>query len=78
MSNCPSKIGMRSLARWTTTRRKERYECAFCSERTSDDPRWVRMSLHWERSVGWQQIGAHFACLQAALRPGFPLYDGLG
>ena len=56
---------------------KEHYECAFCSESTSDDPRWVRVSLHWERSVEWQQIGAHFACLQAALRPGFPLYDGL-
>jgi hypothetical protein len=43
----------------------------------SDDPRWVRISLDWEHSVGSQQFGAHFACLQAAVRPGFPLYDGL-
>ena len=53
------------------------YECAFCGASTSDDPRWVRVSLEWERSEGVQQLGAHFACLRAALRPGFPLLDGL-
>lgn len=56
---------------------RERYQCAFCGEGTSDDPRWVRMSLEWDHSAAWQQIGAHFACLQAALQPGFPLHDGL-
>lgn len=53
------------------------YACAFCSEGTADDPRWIRIDLRWDHSEASQQLGAHFACLQAALRPGFPLYDGL-
>ena len=53
------------------------YNCGFCGEDTVDDPRWVFMSLNWVHSEGIQQLGAHFACLQAALRPGFPLDDGL-
>jgi hypothetical protein len=55
----------------------EPYECAFCGTGTSDDPRWIHISLEWEHGAALQQIGAHFACLRAALRPGFPLYDGL-
>jgi hypothetical protein len=54
-----------------------RYSCAFCDEATADDPRWVRIELSWDHSEASQQLGAHFACLQAKLRPGFPLYDGL-
>jgi hypothetical protein len=53
------------------------YSCAFCDGDTTDDPRWVRMDLSWDHSEAHQQLGAHFACLQAALTPGFPLYDGL-
>ncbi len=68
---------MRSLAGMGGEPETGPYQCAFCGEDTSDDPRWVRMSLEWEYGEAWQQIGAHFACLQAALRPGFPLYDGL-
>ena len=53
------------------------YSCALCGETTADDPRRVRMELSWDHSEASQELGARFACLQAALRPGFPLYDGL-
>jgi hypothetical protein len=53
------------------------YNCAFCGEDTVDDPRRVHISLSWDHDAASQQLGAHFACLPAALRPGFPLYDGL-
>jgi hypothetical protein len=53
------------------------YGCGFCGESVRDDPRWVRVDLSWDHSQARQQLGAHFACLQAALQPGFPLYDGV-
>jgi hypothetical protein len=53
------------------------YQCAFCGNDVTDDPRWVRIDLRWDHSEAFQQIGAHFLCLQTALAPGFPLYDGI-
>jgi len=53
------------------------YECGFCREGVSDDPLWVRIDLRWDNKIHRQQLGAHFACLKAALRPGFPLYDDI-
>ncbi len=50
---------------------------ALLRESTTEDPRWVRIDLSWEHIGTSQQLGAHFACLKAALRPGFPPYDGL-
>jgi hypothetical protein len=47
------------------------YNCAFCSEDTADDPRRVHISLSWDHSVATQRLGAHFGCLQAALRADF-------
>jgi hypothetical protein len=51
----------------------EQFVCAFCGEKTDDDPRYVRIDLTWTHSVATQQLGAHMACLEAALQPGFPL-----
>lgn len=53
------------------------YTCAFCGGDVGDDPRWVRINLSWDHSEASQQFGAHFLCLESALAPGFPLYDGL-
>lgn len=55
----------------------EQFVCAFCGKNTEDDPRYVRIDLTWTHSVAAQQLGAHLACLEAALRPGFPLADGI-
>jgi hypothetical protein len=54
-----------------------RYECAFCGLDTDDDPRYAWIDLSWEHTVATQRLGAHMACLEAAVRPGFPLLDGL-
>lgn len=51
----------------------EQYSCAFCGGATTDDPRYVRIELSWIHRPGNQVIGAHHACLVAALPPGFPL-----
>jgi hypothetical protein len=53
------------------------YQCAFCGNAVSDDPRWVRVDLSWEHSTASQQFGADFNCLKNALQPDFPLYDGV-
>ena len=50
---------------------------AFCGNDTSDDPRYVRIDLSWPYSEATQQLGAHMACLEAALQPDFPLADGI-
>jgi hypothetical protein len=55
----------------------EQFVCAFCGKSTENDPRYVRIDLAWTHSVATQSLGAHMACLEAALQPGFPLGDGI-
>ena len=55
----------------------ERFVCSFCGGDTDDDPRYVCIDLSWPYSVAKQRLGAHHTCLEAALRPGFPLADGI-
>jgi len=52
---------------------RDQYICAFCGEPTTDDPGYIRLDLSWVHSQATQTIGAHHACLAAALQPGFPL-----
>lgn len=49
------------------------YVCGFCGLETTDDPRYIRIDLSWAHSIATQSLGAHHACLVAALKPGFPL-----
>lgn len=51
----------------------EEWTCAFCGDSTVDDPRWVQMRLTWAHTDAGQILGAHHACLVAALEPGFPM-----
>jgi hypothetical protein len=51
---------------------EQQFVCAFCGKNTEDDPRYVRIDLTWTHSLATQHLGAHMACLEAALRPGFP------
>lgn len=51
----------------------EGWQCAFCGENTSDDPRWVQMDISWAHTDTRQSLGAHHACLVSALPPGFPM-----
>ena len=47
--------------------------CGFCGEPTDDEPRYVSLHVTWGHSEASQWIGAHHACLVAALQPRFPL-----
>lgn len=51
----------------------DRFLCGFCGEPTDDDPRYVRLDVSWDHIATSQTIGAHHACLVAALQPRFPL-----
>lgn len=46
---------------------------AFVACETADDPRYIRIDLSWAHSIATQSLGAHHACLVAALKSGFPL-----
>lgn len=50
-----------------------RYICAFCNQSTHDDPRYVHLSLDWPHSGESQSLGAHTACLRAAVHESIPL-----
>ena len=50
----------------------ESWTCAFCRRSTEDDPRAVQIDLSWAHTSMTQSLGAHNACLVAAM-PGFPL-----
>lgn len=50
-----------------------RYVCAFCGQPTADDPQYVHMSLDWPHSGESQGLGAHAACLRAAVHKSIPL-----
>jgi hypothetical protein len=54
----------------------ERFVCAFCGEDTDSAQDYVRMDLSWPTSRASQSLGAHGACLRAAIQPGMPLGDG--
>lgn len=54
----------------------ERFVCAFCGEATDDARDYVRMDLSWPASPAGQSLGAHGACLSAAIQPDVPLGDG--
>lgn len=51
----------------------DRFLCGFCGEPADDEPRYVRLYVSWDHSEASQTIGAHHACLVAALQPRFPL-----
>jgi hypothetical protein len=53
--------------------RAGQFVCGFCGLETTDDPRYIRIDLSWAHSIATQSLGAHHACLIAALKPGFPL-----
>jgi hypothetical protein len=50
-----------------------RYICAFCNQPTDDDPRYVHLALDWPHSGESQALGAHAACLRAAVHQSIPL-----
>jgi len=50
-----------------------RYVCAFCSQPTDDDPRYAQLDLWWPLSGESQSLGAHAACLRAAVQRSIPL-----
>jgi hypothetical protein len=44
--------------------------CAFCGNDTDDDPRYVALRLTFpDAEVLFQDLGAHWACLNAAISP---------
>lgn len=49
------------------------YICAFCNEKTDDDPRYVHLSIDWPLTGESQVLGAHAACLRAAVHASMPL-----
>lgn len=53
-----------------------RYACAFCGQPTDEDPQYVHISVDWAYSGESQALGAHGACLRAALPPSTPLLGG--
>jgi hypothetical protein len=50
-----------------------RYLCAFCNQATDDDPRYAHVTLDWPYSGESQALGAHAACLRAAVHRSIPL-----
>ncbi len=50
-----------------------RYICAFCNQPTNDDPCYVHIGLDWPHSGESQSLGAHAACLRAAVHQAIPL-----
>jgi len=42
-------------------------------EHTEDDPRYVHLRLDWPYSGEFQNLGAHWACLRAAIDESIPL-----
>ena len=51
------------------------YICAFCNRSTDDDPRYVHITLDWPFSGESQSLGAHAACVRAAIHRSIPLAD---
>jgi hypothetical protein len=50
-----------------------RYICAFCNQGTDDDPRYAHLTVDWPYSGESQALGAHAACLRAAVDQSIPL-----
>jgi len=50
-----------------------RYICAFCNQTTNDDPRYAQVDVWWPDSIESQTLGAHTACLRAAVHSSIPL-----
>ncbi len=50
-----------------------RFVCGFCAQATDEDPNYVHMSLDWPYSGETQALGAHAACLRAAIHESIPL-----
>jgi hypothetical protein len=51
----------------------DRFTCAFCGQDTADDPRYAHLTVDWPYSGESQYLGAHAACLRAAVRRSIPL-----
>jgi hypothetical protein len=51
----------------------ERYVCAFCNQKTDDDPRYAEVDLRWPHLGESQGLGAHAACLRAVVHESIPL-----
>lgn len=51
----------------------ERLVCAFCGQDTADDPRYAHLTVDWPYSDESQYLGAHAACLRAAVLRSIPL-----
>ena len=49
------------------------FVCAFCNERTGDDPGYAAIEVEWPLVGGSQALGAHGACLRAAVHASIPL-----
>jgi len=50
-----------------------RYICAFCNQATDDDPRYAHLQIDWPYSGESQALGAHAACLRAAVDASIPI-----
>lgn len=50
-----------------------RFVCAFCNKSTDDDPRYAQLNVAWAFSEATQGLGAHVACLRAAVHDSIPL-----
>ena len=50
-----------------------RYACAFCNQATDEDPQYAHLTLDWPYSGESQALGAHAACLRAAVHKASPL-----
>lgn len=50
-----------------------RYVCAFCAKPTDDEPRYALLTVQWAFSNATQGLGAHTACLRAAVDASVPL-----
>ena len=70
-SDSPSDYWNRQYARVSDA--PERYICAFCNQPTDDDPRYVQVDVTWPDSIESQSLGAHTACLRAAIHDSIPL-----
>lgn len=50
-----------------------RYICAFCNKGTDEDPQYAHLTLDWPYSGESQALGAHTACLRAAVHQSIEL-----